>query len=468
VEKVILGLLLSMSLVTAQGRPAQPEQALAREILSTVESEAASTSPDVRAYVWMRYATGLTDQDQQRKLLQGAFLATLEITVEHDDTRGPLQNEILRAMVEHIPPAAMEEMIPRAEGYSRFMMRELLVRRFAEDRNFDRALTLLQGAPDQRMYPYQAALFLMDKLPPARAASRRTILAQAVEIASRSEYYSEVEPMLVKYWRDLPRDQVLTVIARIFERARLQDACPILRPTNAYSYYVDQFLPVLQDLDPAQAEQLSHAREQARAGGGYPRDKCDYNKFFGRNSTASSDKKPESTPTPAPVRHHADPDKPRLVFGCDMGFCREQKIEYVLGQISEHLKRDEIEAAKRAIVHGYSMAEEEWRYDTYADDPNLWTKNMWPSTENWEAFTVLASFISPQYALNLTRQIPDPGIRLITREMLALYWQGKDPDLRPPNIVNREGSACECVHHYMYIPRHWGEKLPYKAHHRKG
>jgi hypothetical protein len=43
--------------------------------------------------------------------------------------------------------------------------------------------------------------------------------------------------------------------------------------------------------------------------------------------------------------------------------------------------------------------------------------------------------------LDLTEQIPDPGIRLITREMLAHYWQGRDPDLRPPNIANDEGAG---------------------------
>jgi hypothetical protein len=48
----------------------------------------------------------------------------------------------------------------------------------------------------------------------------------------------------------------------------------------------------------------------------------------------------------------------------------------------------------------------------------------------------------------------------MVRVVLAGYWLGRDLELHGPNIVNAEGAGCECVAHYMYIPRHWGEKLP--------
>lgn len=470
-KRVIVGLLAcaalaahGQNLASPQVRPtSQPEQDLARKILATVESDASSASPDVRAFVWMRLATGLeNDKQKQRKLFEDAYLSTLEIPVIRYNTRGQLQGEILYPMMAESGPDALEAVMPRADDYSRYIMRDLLIKRYAEDGNFDRALTLLQGAPDQSMYPFDAAEILMAKLPPERAGTRRTIFAQALTIASRNDSFMTVASMVGKFWHDLPSSQVLLVIDKVLQSARQQDSCPTLTKTNMYPYYVDQFLPILRELDSAKASRLTQEKEKAKTNG-LPEEKCDYSKMFAARPTPTPDKNATPTPTPAPmqVRRHAFPPKPRVVFGCaGMGFCREQQIEHVLRAINGHLKRNEIEAAKREIGVAFAMAAAEWKYDTDEDDPNLWPRDMWPSTENWEAFTILASYISPQYALDQIKQIPDSGIRLITRQMLAQYWLGRDPDLHPPNIANDEGQGCECVPHYMYIPRHWGEKMP--------
>jgi len=457
-DRAILRLAFWILLVVAAQGQNRPEEQLARQILATMESEAQSASPDVRAFVWMRLATGLDDKPRQRKLLQEAYLTTLKIPVLRYDTRWELQEEILNEMLAEAGPEALEEVMPRADDYSRFITRGLLITRYAEDGNIDRALALLQGAADQGEYPFEAAETLMDKLPPPeRKGLRRTIFAQAVGIASGNQNFMLVAPLLVKFWRDLPSEQVLQVIDKVLQEARMRDACPLKQPTRYYADYVGQFLPILRQLDPAKAERL----EKEKASGGPPPEECDYDKMFGiRTSAPKGTATPTATPAPVATRPYV-PRPQRLVFGCPAdGFCREKKIEQVLREINRDLKWNAIEEAKREIENGFAMAAEEWKYDTDHDDPNLWPTYVWPSTVNWEAFAMLASYVSPSYALEQTDQIPDAGNRLITREMLAEYWLKRDIRLPAPNILNDEGSGCECVEYGVYIPRHWGEKLP--------
>ena len=471
VRYVVCGL----SLLFAQPQPSAqtplPDE-WAHKILNTVGDDAASASPDVRAYIWLRLALRSEDDHQKQvTLFKEAYLATLQIPVLRYNTRAGLQVEILYAMLEHTGPAALEEVMPKADDDSRYTIRSFLITRYADDGKIDRALELLKGAPDQGMFPFGAAGELMAKLPLDKVALRRAIFAQALALASSNYGWNigAVAPMVQKFWRDLPKSQALMVIEKVLQRARQTDACPMLDKTNVYAYYVDQFLPILRELDPARAEAL--ARE--KASGGPPVEECDYGKMYAPQPTATPDRNATPTPTPAPrwqswwaellaaVRHSTANRKPRTVFGCEtMGFCRQDKIEHMLTEVINHLKRNETEAAKHSIDRGFSMAVEEWKYDTDEDDPNGWNKSIWPSTENWEAFTLLASFISAQYALERIAQIPDPDIRLMAREKLADYWLGSDPDWRPPNFINNEGEGCECIAYYRYIPRHRGEKFP--------
>jgi hypothetical protein len=219
-----------------------------------------------------------------------------------------------------------------------------------------------------------------------------------------------------------------------------------------YGSYVQQFLPILRNLDPDKAEFLV----QEKTSGGQLREKCDYNKSFPIQPTPAADNPSRQ----APASRYAERPK-RMVFGCPgMGSCRQSRIEEVLRAINSNLKLKQFERAKAGIQEGFELAAEEWKYDADPDDPNLWTRDIWPSTENWEAFAILASYISPDYALDQVKTIPDPAIQLMVRVVLARYWLGRDLELHAPNIVNAEGAGCECVAHYMYIPRHWGEKLP--------
>lgn len=442
-HKAIFRLVFCILLVAAAQGQNRPEEPLARQILSTVETKAESASPDVRAFVWMQLATALEDKSKQRKLLQAAYLATLEIPVLLFDTRWDLQWQILSRMEEEAGPEALEEVLPRAEGYSRSSIYELLIDRYAEDGKIDRALELLQGAPDHGEYPFFAAKFLMGRLPPARVGLRRTIFDQALGMAMADDHFEPVVPMLMEFWRDLPSGQVLQAIDAMLHEARQHDACrELFEPAfgSSYFYYANELLPVLRELDPAQAERS----EQERASYVPLAEKCDYSAGFGAQAKIASAPAPTSTPEPA--KPYPQP-RERLVFGCPIhGNCRDEKIEHLLRTINLDLKWNAIDHAKHDIETGFAMAEEEWQYDTDPAEPNHSLTYHWDSTLNWEAFAILASYISPNYALEMTKRIPDPAIRLILREMLARYWLGKESPLRATTS--------------KYIPQHWREKMP--------
>lgn len=442
-SKAIFSLAFWMLLGAAARGQNRPEEQLARRILATVETKAKSASPDVRAFVWMQLATALEDKPKQRKLLQAAYLETLEIPVLLFDTRWDLQWQILSRIEEEAGPEALEEVLPRAEGHSRSSTYELLIDRYAEGGNIDRALDLLQAAPDHGEYPFFAAKFLMGQLPPAQVDLRRTIFDQALEMARADDRFESVVPMLMEFWRDLPSGRVLQAIDAVLHEARQHDACrELFAPAfgSAYFYYSGKLLPLLRELDPAQAEQLEQERDSY-----VPQpEKCEYSTRSGAPSKSTL--APAPTPTPKPAESHPQPPE-RLVFGCPIhGNCRDEKIEHLLRTINLDLKWNAIEYAKRDIETGFAMAEEEWQYDTDPDGHNHSLTYRWDSTLNWEAFAILASYVSPSYALHLTDQIPDPGIRLITRETLARYWLGKAIDLPAPDG--------------KYIPQHWREQMP--------
>ena len=445
---------------TTNGRGERaPELELANAILNTAVMEAESASPDARAFIQLRVALSLDgDKQKQRRLLEDAFLASLEIPVGRYDTRGPLKTEIINATLSQGGTDALEEIMPRADDYSRPIIRDLLISSYAEHRNFDRAVVLLKGTPEQEIYPYAGAELLMARLPPDKADLRRTVFDHALANTSgNSRNIGLMAPMIKNFWRDLPKDEVLQLINTILQEARQEDACSarlLGQSPDTYGSCVQQFLPILRKLDPDKAEFLV----QQKASGGPPQEKCDYNKSLHSQTTSAAENTAKLAP--APVRRYVERPK-RMVFGCaTMGTCRQSKIEEVLRAINSNLKLKQFERAKAGIGEGFALAAEEWQYDADPDDPNLWTRNIWPSTENWEAFAILASYISPDYALDQIKTIPDPAIQLMVRVVLAGYWLGRDPELRPPNIANDEGTGCECVAHYMYIPRHWGEKLP--------
>jgi hypothetical protein len=254
-------------------------------------------------------------------------------------------------------------------------------------------------------------------------------------------------------------------IPKILKEAMRAELFPAMRPVKVYENSHSKLLPILKELDPAKADEWERGEKQAwedarKAGIFTIIDRGEYDEPPAKNVPVS----PVPVAALAPAMNtstthtsstHAS-SKPRVVNGCmeDEPWCDENRISHALEALEGHLKRGEVELAKQSVSRGYRLALGEWKLDTDPADPNQVHRPAWRSTENWQAFTVLATKISPQYALERVKQIPDPEIQLLTRVMLARMWLGAKPEFTPcQELVSDYHNDGSCVRYYMYMPR---------------
>jgi hypothetical protein len=446
--------------VRAAASVADPSEAQARQMLAAAQEEAKSASAVVRAKVWLEVAKQLLrdgKKTEERSLLGDAYLATLEIPPVHNNFYWLVQAEILRTMMKDLGPAPVEETLPQMDANMRGIAYDLLVTRYIDDQNWDRAVETLKNAPQNQWFPFAPALRLLGKLPPQRVADRRVIVGLEYYICDGKRVaISGLTLTIEQFWRDFAREQVVDAIPKILKEAMRADMFPVLRPVKAYENSKSKLLPILKELDPAKAQEWERGEKQAwedarKAGMLMIIDRGEYDDPPAQNVPAS--------PAHVPVKNVPTAQassKPRVVNGCmeDEPWCDENRISHALEALEGHLKRGELELAKQSVSRGYRLALGEWKLDTDPADPNQVHKPAWRSTENWEAFTVLATKISPQYALERAKQIPDPEIRLLTRVMLARMWLGEKPEFTPcQELVSDYHRDGDCVHYSMYMPR---------------
>jgi hypothetical protein len=77
------------------------------------------------------------------------------------------------------------------------------------------------------------------------------------------------------------------------------------------------------------------------------------------------------------------------------------------------------EGAKKVIELGVANTDKLYRADLNPDDPNKAPKAYWPSTVAWRSMLSLASEISPLWAANLLKEIPDDEIRTLAQMGIA-------------------------------------------------
>src|SRR5271156_1502245 len=163
----------------------ETEEHLGRRVLAEALEEAKAAKPDVRAKIWLEAAKQL-DQDkrqsEERAMLLDAYAATHEAKEPGDSGISWLQNEILQNMMQKLGPEPIEMLLPKLEQYPRALSFDLLVTRYTENKNWDRAMQTLQGAPRDQWFPFAPAQQLFAKLPPEKSSERRTIFLAVAAI----------------------------------------------------------------------------------------------------------------------------------------------------------------------------------------------------------------------------------------------------------------------------------------------
>jgi hypothetical protein len=168
--------------------------------------------------------------------------------------------------------------MPQVDPEARAEIQGAMVERAVDRRDFDRALSLLNQIPSDQDYPYAAATQLILRLPAGHEAEKRAIFVNAM--AHDREHSSlggegdcsavncaagDLSFMVVRFWRHFPPESVLDAIDQILDHSKTDNTQIAMKASsgpinfdNVYQYRLFELLPVLRELDPSKAEQLSN------------------------------------------------------------------------------------------------------------------------------------------------------------------------------------------------------------------
>jgi hypothetical protein len=244
--------------------------------------------PDMRAYVVMQIADGYQKVDPSKgdALLKEAFTASLSIEdtappsddAECQSTQGcgikpSLQRDILLAMRSLTD---VEALLPHAQPRVQRQVTASLISQYVTKKNFERARELIASLASQGDYPYEAAMQLMQAMPPTATSERVAVFVQALnayrqqgETSYSSNGFEGMSGVVMRFWHDVPPELAVDSIDQILEQAKDARAGPNknLRTTwsghggtvtlsSVYQYRLFQLLPILQELDKPKAESL--------------------------------------------------------------------------------------------------------------------------------------------------------------------------------------------------------------------
>jgi hypothetical protein len=259
------------------------DQKLAYETLEVSEGSARAFQAPMRSYELLQIGSTFAtlDSGKARSLLSDAFRASLEI---HDDpgTKSQLQQEIFRVLLP-LSQADVEELLLQAEPSVRKPTTDLIVGRYAEKKEFDKAFDLINQYSASAEFPYGSASRLMDALPPEMAAEKQTLFTQAIASFKSHEHKSPLvgmdtlTSMITRFGPSMPPRLVLQGIDEILSQTKaasdqqqaasmmLQGPSGSVSFASAYQFQLFALLPLLQKLDPAHAQQLLDDNQQVQA-----------------------------------------------------------------------------------------------------------------------------------------------------------------------------------------------------------
>ena len=234
--------------------------------------------PGMRSFTLLLASLGLQKCAPQkvRATLIDAFMASVALS-DADAAKTGLQSVALRKLL-RLDESTVEQLMPQADPEARAEIQGAMVERAVDRRDFDRALSLLNQIPSDQDYPYAAATQLILRLPAGHQPEKRAIFVNAVaHDRERSSLGGEgdcsavncaagdLSGMVVRFWRHFPPELVLDAIDQILDHSKTDDTQIAIKASsgpinfdNVYQYRLFELLPVLRELDPSKAEQLSN------------------------------------------------------------------------------------------------------------------------------------------------------------------------------------------------------------------
>jgi len=250
------------------------DQKLALALLETSEAASRGFEAPMRSFSLMNVAQSLTatDQARARSVLRDAFTASLEIH-DDDDTKSRLQQEIFRTLLP-LSQEDVEELLPQAEMSVRRPITNVIVGRYAEKKQFDKGLELVNQISALDEFPYASGGKLMEAMPPEMMAEKQGLFSQA--LSSFKAHPREpnritlgddsLAGLVVKFGTTMPPKMVLAAIDEVLSQDKklVDDQLNITVGgdggtasfASRYQYDLFAVLPVLRQLDESRAKQL--------------------------------------------------------------------------------------------------------------------------------------------------------------------------------------------------------------------
>ncbi len=263
-------------------------------------TEARVMKPAMRSFVLDAVASALKKCDPRRvrSTLLASFHATLEIPENEEvvrqavessldprdelksiwalETKSDLQRSSLTDLLT-VDEAGIERLLSGAEHSVSRDIREALVAKALQANKLDRALILLERLSPEE-FAYSEATELMLRLPPARDADKQRIFLRAMVSDRKSPSFviggDDFTMIIVRFWKHVSPGLALEAIHQVLDQAqtgasskeqvRLRSDSGTLSFDNEFEYRLFELVPILKQLDNAEAERLvkdSHVTE---------------------------------------------------------------------------------------------------------------------------------------------------------------------------------------------------------------
>jgi hypothetical protein len=257
------------------------DQRLAFDLLETSEAASRGFEAPMRSYGLLQVGSSFTtiDPAKARSLLRDSFTASLSIQ-DDDDTKNTMQEEIFRTLLP-LSQSDVEELLPQAEMKVRTPVSEIIVSRYGEKKQFDKALELINQLSSQDEFPYGSGVKLMEAMPPEMAAEKQTLFTQAISSYKNHEHSGltmgeeSLTYMVTRFGLSMPPKLVIQAIEEILSQARANteqsNALTVAGSggsasfTSAYQFQLFALLPLLQQLDESRAKQLLDENQDLQA-----------------------------------------------------------------------------------------------------------------------------------------------------------------------------------------------------------
>ncbi len=278
--------------------PPQPTAELrkrAKILLETAEVESKALQGGMRAFNLLQLGRVFEDSDKKKAvaLLNEAFSAAStmvepaenanreQATLDPRSSKGELEDEIVQALC-NLAPDRAEELLTRMDPGSRANVVRILLERYEERKQYDRALELVKRAAEGGEFPYSAADRLLAILPKEMAMERQHLFAIALlsfrdrPPVSRSYFETDFLDMVARHWHDLPLSMVRAALDLILHPPEDKSASKDkgtrvgsngreIYFTSREEYRLFKVLPILRQIDESAYNAALEERKNLRA-----------------------------------------------------------------------------------------------------------------------------------------------------------------------------------------------------------